>query len=182
MTISAEARARWRAASTVLPAVCGERTTFGAVRSGLSGGGRLDLEHVEAGAGEAAFGGGPRRGPVSSTMPPRAALTRMAVGFISASSARPIRCRVVSVSGTCSETTSAAASSAASSSTFSAPRSRDRLRRKARVVGEDPHLGSRRRRSARPGRRYCRCRRGRACGRESWPNCRSGSAPHSRRR
>ena len=47
MAMSAEARARWRAASTVLPAVCGERTTFGAARMGLSHARRLDLEDVE---------------------------------------------------------------------------------------------------------------------------------------
>ncbi len=49
-----------------------------------------------------------RASAASSTTGPRLVLTRYAVGFISPSSRSPIRWRVSSVSGTCSETTSAA--------------------------------------------------------------------------
>ena len=56
----------------------------------------------------------PRRRAASSTTPPRAVLIRIAPGFIRASRAASIRCRVAATSGTCSVTTSASASSASS--------------------------------------------------------------------
>ena len=90
MTISADATARLRAASIVFPAVWGDRTTFGARRIGLSG---------EGGSASKTSSPAPPMRPacrasasaLSSTSAPRAALIRIAVGFIACNSAAPMR-------------------------------------------------------------------------------------------
>ena len=75
---------------------------------------RLGVGDVERGARDLAVDAARARSAVWSTTPPRAVLTRYAVGFIRASASVPIRWRVAGVSGQCSETKSARSSSSSS--------------------------------------------------------------------
>ena len=75
----------------------------------------------------------------SSMTPPRATFSRIAPGFIRASSAAPISPRVVRVSGTWTETTSARARRSSNEHELDAVM-RGLLRGDVRVRGEDRHL------------------------------------------
>ena len=110
-------------ASIVLPPICGVRITLRRPWSGEWKGSVF----FSGSSGKTSTAAPPRwplsiaafSAPRSSTRP-RALLSRMAPGFISAISSAPMRFCVATVSGTCSVTTSAPSSSARSEGTESA--------------------------------------------------------------